>query len=251
MKKDNSAQWLKQAQLLCTAAGQDYIDVLVDQAGTEQPLQNALRQIFPEVRWFALFDGTPEAGTEEYSPLVMRLHFPACSHQRWLEQLAQHFSGTPRLTLLISPLVFDLLIHHLQALSQVYWDEQSGLLRYYDNRIFPQLFAHILTQEQQASFTDIALFWGWRDRDGEPAWKTGTYSPERLLADEPEMNCINDAQVEMMGCVSDAEALMKELPATVISREAHFAHCMAIAIQASQTGYIGHLMTEPATCPVK
>lgn len=241
-KKDNGKTWLQQATALCRTAGQDYIDVLVDQAGTGQPLQQALNQITPPLRWFALFEGTPEAATAEYSPLVMRLHWSATSHQRWLEQLVEHFAGTPRLTLLLSPLAFDLLSSHLQALSQVHWEEQTGLLRYYDNRVFPSLLEHVLTPEQQAAFNDIALFWSWRDRDDEVVWKTGTWHPERQLADDPEMNRISDAQVELMGCISDAEALMKERATTSGSREADFAHSFAIALSASRAGYVGDLL---------
>ncbi|MRT40500.1 DUF4123 domain-containing protein [Enterobacteriaceae bacterium RIT702] len=239
---NNGAAWLKQATALCAAAGQDYIDVLVDQAGTTQPLQQALNQINPPLRWFELFAITPEAATPEYSPLVMRLHFSISNHQRWLEQLVDHFSTTPRLTLLISPLAFDLLSSHLQALSQVHWEEQTGLLRYYDNRVFPSLLEHVLTPEQQAAFTDIALFWSWRDRDDEVVWKTGTLNPGRQLADAPEMNSVSDAQVELMGCISDAEMLMKEKATLVLSREEHFAQCLAIAIRASRAGYIGDLL---------
>jgi hypothetical protein len=240
--RDNCLAWLKQATALCTAAGQDYIDVLVDQAGTEQPLQQALNQINPPLRWFALFEGTPEAATQEYSPLMMRLHFSVASHQRWLEQLVQHFFATPRLTFLISPLAFDLLATHLQTLSQVEWEEQTGLLRYYDNRVFPQLLTHVLTPEQQATFTDIALFWSWRDRDGESVWKTGSWTPEHVPNDAPAMNNIDDAQVELMGCLSDAEALMLKIREAEASNEAKYARCLQIALQASRAGYFGDLL---------
>lgn len=233
--------WLKQAESLCAAAGLGYIDVLVDQAGTDQPLQNAMRQLSPTPRWFALFEGTPEAGTMEYSPIVMRLHFALSSHRMWLEQLVEYFAGTPRLILLISPLAFDLLSRHLQALSQVQWEEQTGLLRYYDNRVFPSLLTHVLTAEQQAAFTDIALFWGWRDRDGEIVWKSGSFLPTRTLADDPELSQVDDAQVGLMGCISDAETLMKEKSVSNISRENHFAHCLDIAFKANEAGYFGAL----------
>ncbi len=172
----------------------------------------------------------------------MRLHFPVSNHRGWLEQLVEHFAGTPRLTLLISPLSFDLLCRHLQSLSQVHWEEQTGLLRYYDNRIFAPLFEHVLTSEQRAAFTDIALFWSWRNRDGDPTWKAGTWIPERVLTDDPEMSRVDDAQVAMMGGISDAEALRKELPAPNMTREAHFAHCMALAIRANEADYLGSLL---------
>ena len=233
--------WLKQAESLCSSAGLDYIDVLVDQAGTDQPLQNAMRQLSPAPRWFALFEETPEAGTMEYSPIVIRLHFALSSHRIWLGQLVADFASSPRLTLLISPLAFDLLSRHLQVLSQVQWEEQTGLLRYYDNRVFSSLFTHVLTCEQRAAFTDIALFWSWRDRDGGVAWKAGSFSPERRLVDEPEMSRIDDAQVGLLGCISDAETLMKEKTVSEISQESYFARCLDIAIRANDAGYFGAL----------
>jgi hypothetical protein len=233
--------WLKQAESLCAAAGLDYIDVLVDQAGTDQPLQNAMRQLSPTPHWFALFEGTPEAGMMEYSPIVMRLHLSLSSHHMWLEQLVEYFADTPRLTLLISPLAFDLLSRHLQALSQVQWEEQTGLLRYYDNRVFPSLLTHVLTDEQQSAFMDIALFWSWRNRDGDITWKAGSFLPERRLADDPEMSRVDDAQVGLMGCIADAEALMNEKSVSNISRERHFADCLDIALRANSAGYFGTL----------
>lgn len=73
-------------------------------------------------------------------------------------------------------------------------------------------------------------------------WKTGTWNPGRQLADAPEMSRISDAQVELMGCISDAETLMKEQATSTLSREEHFAQCLAIAIRASRAGYIGDLL---------
>lgn len=237
----NHSVWLEQAEARCSATGLDYIDILVEQAGIEQSLEHSLRQLSPAARWFALFDGTPEAESIEYSPMLIRLHFTLCGHHAWLEQLMAFFAGTPRLTLLISPLDFDLLSHHLQALSQVQWEEQTGLLRYYDNRVFPALFTHVLTDQQQAAFTDIVLYWGWKDRDGEIVWKTGTFSPEHRFADEPETICVDDEQVGLMGCISDAEALMKEKTIREMSLENYFARCLETAVRASDVGYFGPL----------
>ncbi|KJV47908.1 hypothetical protein VH86_13140 [Pantoea sp. BL1] len=73
-------------------------------------------------------------------------------------------------------------------------------------------------------------------------WKTGSWTPDRQLADAPEMSRISDAQVELMGCISDAEILMKEQATLVPSREEYFAQCLVIAIRASRAGYIGNLL---------
>lgn len=233
--------WFRQVESFCSASGLDYIDVLVDQAGTDHPLQNMIRQVSPAPDWFDLFRGTPESETIEYSPIVMRLHFALSSHRMWLDKLAEYFVDTPRLTLLISPLAFDLLSRHLQALSQVQWEEQTGLLRYYDNRVFPSLFTHVLTDEQRAAFTDIALFWSWINRDGDISWKVGSFLPERMLAEKPDISQVDDTQVGLMGCISDAEALMREKAVSDISQESYFARCLNIAIRANDVAYFGAL----------
>lgn len=109
--------------------------------------------------------------------------------------------------------------------------------------IFAPLFDHVLTPEQRAAFTDIALFWSWRNRDGDPTWKAGTWTPERVLADEPEMSRVDDAQVEIMGCISDAEALMIKSYNPDLTEEANFKRGLRFALQASEAGYVGDLMT--------
>lgn len=47
--QDKYIIWLKQAESFCSAAGLDYIDVLVDQAGTDQPLQNEILHLWPAI----------------------------------------------------------------------------------------------------------------------------------------------------------------------------------------------------------
>ena len=98
-----------------------------------------------------------------------------------------------------------------------------------------------MTNEQQATFTDIALFWIWLDRDGEINWKSGSFSPERRLTDNPEMNRVDDVQVGLMGCICDAEVLMKEKAVSELSQESYFAHCLDIAFRANDAKYFGAL----------
>ncbi|MEE7021322.1 hypothetical protein Q0S96_21110, partial [Escherichia coli OX25:H28] len=54
--QDKYIIWLKQAESFYSAAGLDYIDVLVDQAGTDQPLQNDMLHLSPAIHWYALFE---------------------------------------------------------------------------------------------------------------------------------------------------------------------------------------------------
>ena len=44
-----------------------------------------------------------------------------------------------------------------------------------------------------------------------------------------------------MGCICDAEALMKEKAVSELSQESYFSHCLDIAIRANDAGYFGAL----------
>ena len=64
---------------------------------------------------------------------------------------------------------------------------------------------------------------------------------QRRLTDNPEMNRVDDVQVGLMGCICDAEALMKEKAVSELSQESYFSHCLDIAIRANDAGYFGAL----------
>lgn len=238
---DFHEHWLTQAENLCTRAGQGHIDVLADQAGWPSPLLEALRHLDPPVSWHSLFEGTPEEALDDQAPLLMRLHWTIWQHKAWLSELMLHFQGTPRLLLAITPLPFEQLTQHLHTLGDIQWGEQTGLLRFYDTRIFPLLFSHVLTPEQQTAFSHLAHLWSWAGRDGQIVWKAGSYAPGNMLSEKPDPICVDDAQIEMLGCISDAELLAKELNDGSMTREQNFIQCLRAVSDASTKNYYGDL----------
>ncbi|CAM4003573.1 DUF4123 domain-containing protein [Rahnella bruchi] len=244
--KDQHEQWLSQAENLCVRAGQGHIDVVVDQAGWPSPLLEALRHLDPPVSWHSLFEGTPEEALADQSPLLMRLHWSIWQHKAWLSELMLHFQGTPRLLLAITPLPFEQLTQHLHTLADIRWGEQTGLLRFYDTRIFPLLFSHVLTPEQQSAFSHLALLWSWQDRDQKIVWKAGTYAPGNMLLEKPEPLSVEDTQIELLGCITDAQNLMPQFERGSLAREQHFSRCFDVALDASRNGYFGELVNYPA-----
>ncbi|RWR02600.1 hypothetical protein ED28_06975 [[Pantoea] beijingensis] len=236
-------KWLTHAENLCVRAGQKHIDVLVDRAGSSSSLQEAIRDMDPPVSWHSLFENTPEEALTEEAPLLMRLDLSAWQHKTWLSELMQHFQGTPRLLLAITPLPFEQFAQHLHTLAEVKWGEQTGLLRFYDTRIFPLLFSHVLTQEQQMAFSHLALLWGWLDRDRHIVWKAGIYEPGNKLPEKPDPISVEDVQIEMLGCISDAQNLMPQFDRESMTKEQHFSRCFDIALDASRNGYLGELFS--------
>lgn len=233
--------WLAQAEFLSLNAGLGYIDVIIDQAGSDKPVVDALKQLSPTARYGLLFEETPEEGMVNDSPLLVRLFWSEWQHRALITEIMHYFANTPRLILLISPLVFDELKNHLCHLTQFRWGEQSGILRFYDTRIFPVLFSHVLSEEQQFAFTRIAFYWGWQDRDVSQVWKQGKLGPESQLLPAPEVINLNDEQIEIIGCLSDAEMLSREHQKAGVTPECNFQNFFKVALVASQQGFLGDL----------
>lgn len=236
-------QWLAQAEFLSLNARLNYIDVIIDQAGSERPVANALSHLIPRVRQTSLFEGTPEEGMQNDAPLLVRLFWSEWQHKALLAELMQYWGGTSRLMLIISPLVFDELKRQLCALSQFEWGEQTGVLRFYDSRVFPVLLSHVLSVEQQAAFTGIAFYWGWLDRDLCQIWKQGSMGHDTGNLPEPIILKFNDPQIEIIGCISDAEILSREYQNNKLTTEGKFQYCFNIALEASRNGFLGELNT--------
>ncbi|WP_439412448.1 DUF4123 domain-containing protein [Enterobacter ludwigii] len=238
-----NGQWLEQAEFSARSSQLDYIDIVVDPAGSGQPLAESLSHLSPGVHWGSLFEGTPEEGLGDDSPFLVRLYWREWQHKSWINELIRRYGAESRLLLLISPLVFDELKSHLTALSQFLWEEQSGVLRFYDTRIFPELFNHVLTTEQQQCFTRIAYYWSWLDRDLLQIWKRGGIDTDNdngsLSASEPVH--ITDKQFDMIGCISDAEIYSRATDSKDLSKEACFQHYLRIVLDASQSNFTGDI----------
>lgn len=235
--------WQEQIEHVCTTVSVHQVDLLFDQAAWHTSLVGALEQLRPVVPWFSLFSGTPEENLLEQAPLLMRLDLTHWQHKAWLEELVTHCAADARLLVVISPLSFGALSQALQALSQIRWGGQGGLLRYYDPRIFPLLMSSILKHDQQAEFRQLAFYWGWLDRDGQGRWLKGeSVSGKNTVEVSPFLE-LSDEQFELIGCISDAQALLSCGGFNQVGRnkEQHFSLLYSLALQASQENYFGDL----------
>jgi len=234
-------QWLEQAEFISLNARLDYIDIIINLAGTDRSGKNMFSHMIPEIRYASLFEGMPEEGMQDEGAFVARFCWSEWQHKVFLADLVRDWGGESRLMLVISPLVFEEIKSQLLALSQFEWGNQSGIFRFYDSRIFPELFSHVLSEEQQNLFNRIAFYWGWLDRDGCQTWKQGNMGPHSLVIPEPAKLTLTDGQIETIGCISDAEVLARILYREEISREPIFRNCFEAALAASREGFWGEL----------
>lgn len=238
--KEITTQWINQLKLISEKTHLDYIDIIIDQAGIENPIVPALIKMDNDIRWFSLFTNMPEEGFLEQAPLLIRIEWNKSTHLILLEELFELLYSEPRLLITSSPLSFNMLSTFLLSLAEVEWEFKSCLLRFYDTRVFPTLIKDILTPEQQKRFTDITFIWGWLDRDNDMSWLLGSYHPE---IEDKSFSIIqfNDEQINKIGCISDAEELRSysEFNNTSITQEENFNHLYHLAIQANNSDYLG------------
>jgi hypothetical protein len=236
-------RWLEEIANTSAEVGQQYVDVLLDQTGLPASIQPMVQRINPRVACFALFSGTPEEPLMAQGPLLMRLDLQQWQHRAWLQDLIEHLGSDSRLLLLVTPHAFEDLSLVLQALSRMSVGGQPGVLRYYDPRVFPAFIDDILQPPQRETFLQIASYWSWLDRDGQPQWLPGTCTADAPPPDVPAPLALTDAQYEHFGCISSAQKLTAQpgLLALGLSNEQRFNQLYAYACQASADGYCGEL----------
>nr|WP_232917002.1 DUF4123 domain-containing protein [Pseudomonas corrugata] len=235
-----ASKWQDQIEHVCAAADVSRVDLLLDQTDWNNCAVPALKQIRPEIPWRSLFSGTPEENLLEQAPLLMRLNLAHWQHRAWLEQLMTHCATDARLLVAISPLPFDALSHALQALSQMKWGGQTGLLRFYDPRIFPLLISSILSDEQRTHYLLPVSYWTWLDRDNQSQWRRGA-SQARDSIEVPPFVELSDEQCDLIGCISDAQQMLNggEFEHLEDSKEERFALLYRLVVQASKENCFG------------
>lgn len=238
--KEITDQWIKQLKLISEKTHLDYLDIVIDQAGLENPIVPALIKMDNDIRWFSLFTNMPEEGFLEQAPLLIRIEWQKNTHVILLEELFELFYSEPRLLITSSPLPFNMLSNFLLSLSEIEWGLKSALLRFYDTRVFPTLLKNILTPEQKKMFTDITFIWGWLDKDNEMSWALGTYHPEIEEQSFSKME-FNDDQINKIGCISDAIELMSysEFNNPALTQEDNFNYLYQLAVQANDSDFLG------------
>lgn len=235
-------EWQEEIVDVCATVNLQHVDLLLDQTAWNNCAIPALKQIRPEVPWYSLYTGTPEENLLEQAPLLMRLSLNEWRHEAWLEELMTHCANDARLLVVVSPLPFDVLSQTLQALSQMKWGGQPGLLRYYDPRIFAVLMSSILNTEQCRRFLQAGSYWGWLDRDQQSQWLQGNCQPQDD-ANNPPFLALSDDQCDLIGGISDAQQMLDggKFDCLEDSRERRFALLYRLALQASRENYFGDL----------
>ncbi|MFF7710468.1 DUF4123 domain-containing protein [Pseudomonas sp. NPDC007930] len=235
--------WLQQLERACACYGHRHLDVIVDQACWEQPLLPAIGMLQPPLPCFSLFQGLPEQRLEHLAPLLMRIDLNERRHKAWLAELARHLWALPGLLVLFTPLAFSTLSTTLRGLAQFDWAGQVGLLRYFDTRVWPVLLDDVLSEAQQARFTQVALGWAWLDRDQQPILRHGTWRHDLPTPEEGPPLVLSDEQLDRLLDVRDAEGLMA-LAGTYCrgaTQQARFALCLELAREARTQGWLGNL----------
>nr|WP_262923803.1 MULTISPECIES: DUF4123 domain-containing protein [Pseudomonas] len=228
---------------MATAANLGHVDALVDQTNCELPILPGLRAMQPAMPWFSLFTGLPEEALLEQAPLLMRISLADWRHKNWLGELVEHLAPQSRLLLLLSPLPFDSLTETLQGLSQLEWGGLTGLLRYYDPRVFPHLLSQVLSDEQNKQFLRVALFWSWLDLDLQPTWQPGTYHSDTPLPELQPPIVLTDEQYFRLGGIGDAHQVMEVATEHMSNstKEERFGACYRLILKAAEENYFGEL----------
>ena len=170
----------------CATASITCLDIIIDQAGSDAPLLPSVLSVEPSLPWYSLFTGLPEAGAEDLAPLLVRVDLAQPLQRHWLIGLMHELDGRSQLLALASLWPFQALAEHLGRCLEARNGGCLGLLRYYDPRLFPLLFSHVLQPDQQQPWLRPAVFWSWLDRDGVPQRLLGPrYARERSTTSAP------------------------------------------------------------------
>ncbi|MCS3473139.1 hypothetical protein M2401_006907 [Pseudomonas sp. JUb42] len=229
--------WFDLLEKACAKLSSTYLDIIIDQLGSDTSLLRSVRSVQPPLLWRSLFTGLPEEGLEHLAPLLVRVDLEQPLQRQWLISLMRHLDGESQLLALVSLWPFQALAEHFGQCMEARNGGCLSLFHFYDPRLFPLLFSHALLPEQQQLWLRPAVFWSWLDRDG---------APKRLLgvSDAPEVPGpieLSDSQVETLCCVGDATRALANLNSALPqqwSREQRFQACYAAMLEATEAGLL-------------
>jgi len=238
MSEVQTERWLRLLDHFCTQLDSPHLDLLIDQAGCQERLLEGLRQFEPAISFQLLFEDMPESGIAHLGPLLVRIELAQPLHRFWLEELVDTFAMDSRLLALVSKWPFERLAGYLQQCLEAANGGAVGVLRFYDPRLFPLLFSHVLDPQQQQQLLHPALCWSWLDRDGQPGYLRGAAAsaagPDLFQPFE-----LDDPQLHRLGCASDASRALThiagQLPAQW-SPEQRFQACYRAMLEADEAG---------------
>ena len=236
----NAGIWIERLEVSCAEASNTFLNIIIDQAGSDAPLIPSVLSVEPPLPWYSLFTGMPEAAVDELAPLLVRVDLANPLQRQWLIGLMQALNGRSQLLVLVSPWTFQVLAEHLGRCLEVRHGECLGLLRYYDPRLFPLLFSHVLEPDQQPQLLRPAVFWSWLDRDGHPKRMLGDPDAPDLPEDFRHIE-LSDRQLKTLGCASDASLAMASIGEKLPPEwgaEQRFEACYAAMLEASEAGLL-------------
>lgn len=227
-------QWIEEVAGACRTAGTDYLDVIIDQAGLDRSVIPALTVLALE--WQSLYQGLPEEFIVDAAPLITRVNLDDAHQMQWLQELSQQ---VPLLGI-CSSWRFSALSAWLAQCTDILQEGRGGIFRFYDTRIFPLLFTHVLSEEQQQCLLRPALFWAWQDKDGLPRGMEGAGTPA-LRGERSHKIELSDRQLEYLCCISDVIVMLGHRAPPVesyTSRQALFYSCYQGMVDATKHGII-------------
>jgi hypothetical protein len=240
MSAVKASQWLDRLETACAKVSVTCLYLIIDQAGSNASLLPSVISVRPPMRWYSLFTGLPEEGLEDIAPLLVQVDLAQPLQRQWLIGLMHHLHRSSQLLALVSHWPFLTLAQHLSRCLNARNGGCRGLLRYYDPRLFPLLFSHVLEPEQQQAWLRPVEFWSWLDLDGSPRLLAGkSESPE--CADTFNLIELSDSQLGTLRCASDATLFIGEFGPELPSdwtAEKRFQTCYAAMLEATQRGLL-------------
>jgi len=232
--------WVNLLQQTCADIKMTHLDFILDQCGIDFSIIPVLRDFSPPLVWQSLYQGFPEDALTEESPLLIRISLNDPHQKQWFNELALKVQKTAPLMVLCSPWPFTALAEWLTACTDATHEGRAGLFRYFDARIFPYLFSHILEPDQQAQLQRPALFWSWLDLDEKPGLLMGQ-GAQPAINEKCQNIALSDSQFEALMCICDARLMLRyrDVPDTgFASQVERFTACFIGMLSATAKGMI-------------
>lgn len=240
MNTTHITDWVNLLQQTCADIKITHLDFILDQCGIDFSVIPVLRDFSPPLVWRSLYQGLPEDALPEESPLLIRISLNDPQQKQWFTELAQKVQKTAPLLVLCSPWSFTTLAEWLTACIDATHEGRAGLFRYFDARIFPYLFSHILEPVQQAQLQRPALFWSWLDLDEKPGLLMGQ-GAQPAINEKCQNIALRDSQLEALMCICDVRLMLRyrDVPDTgFTSQDERFTACFKGMLSATAKGMI-------------
>jgi hypothetical protein len=175
----------------------DHLDVIIDATAFDYPLQQRLAELQPQLQHVLLLAGTPENALAVDGPVLIRVFWEHTQQIKWLGEFLRFPETYSRALVTLSHWPFEALTEHLRHYTQAHWGKCSGILRYYDTRMFKHI-SGLFRDNVEDDFRAAAISWHWTDRDGKQQSTHGrnrtfgTFTPLRmpLMLDEGQVSSI-------------------------------------------------------------